>query len=106
MTEPSIATQTTCGQCGSVLPVEHGSQFVTCEFCGTTSYVDKARAVFHYALRVTVREDDALAALRRWMAGNETVRTWTKRRASSGRPLSIFPCGWSRRSRARVSGCS
>jgi LSD1 subclass zinc finger protein len=74
MTDASIATQINCGQCGSLLPVEHGSQFVTCEFCSTTSFVDKARAVFHYALRVTVRENDALSALRRWMAGNETVK--------------------------------
>ena len=41
MTKASIATQTTCGQCGSALPVEHGSQFVTCEFCGTRSFVTK-----------------------------------------------------------------
>jgi len=91
MTEPSIATQTTCGQCGSALPVEHGSQFVTCEFCGTTSFVDKARAVFHYALRVTVREDDALAALRRWMAGNETVKGLDKKARVERPAFEYFP---------------
>jgi LSD1 subclass zinc finger protein len=70
MTDSSVATQIQCGQCGAVLPVEAGTQFVTCAFCGTTSFVDKTRAVLHYAVRVTVRENDALAALRRWMAGN------------------------------------
>lgn len=74
MTESSVATQISCGQCGAELTVEHGAVYVTCEFCGTTSFVDKARAVFHYSLRVTVHETDALAALRRWMAGNETVK--------------------------------
>jgi hypothetical protein len=71
--------------------VEHGSQFVACEFCGTTSFVDKARAVFHYALRLTVREEDALSALRRWMAGNETVKG-LDRKAQIERPaFEYFP---------------
>ncbi|NIP54489.1 MAG: hypothetical protein GWN30_20830, partial [Gammaproteobacteria bacterium] len=64
------AAQVLCRQCNAPLPVEQGAQFITCEFCGTTNFVDKGRAVFHYAVRTTVRENDALAALRRWMAGN------------------------------------
>jgi len=91
MTESSMATQINCGQCGSVLPVEHGSQFVTCVYCGTTSFVDKARAVFHYALRVTVREEDALSALRRWMAGNETVKDLDKKAQIERPHLDYFP---------------
>ena len=73
MTDPGT-NEVKCGQCGSVLAVEHGSYYVTCEFCGTTSFVDKARAVFHYALRVTIGQEEALPALRRWMAGDETVK--------------------------------
>lgn len=67
-------TQIPCQQCGAPLPIEQGTRFVKCEFCGATNFVDKARAVFHYALKQTVRDTDAVAALRRWMAGNQTVK--------------------------------
>lgn len=73
-TIPTPATQISCQQCGAPLPVAQGTRFVKCEFCGATNFVDKARAVFHYALKQTVRDTDALAALRRWMAGNATVK--------------------------------
>lgn len=75
MTTPSPAeTQILCYQCAAVLPVEQGTQFATCEFCGTTNFVDKSGAVLHYAVRMTVPEKDAVAALRRWMGGNDTVK--------------------------------
>jgi LSD1 subclass zinc finger protein len=67
-------TQLLCRQCAALLPVEQGSQYVTCSFCNATNYVDKGRAVFHYVVRETVRENEAVAALRRWMAGNATVK--------------------------------
>ena len=67
-------TQIPCQQCGAPLPIEQGTRFVKCAFCGATNFVDKARAVFHYALKQTVRDTDAVAALRRWMAGNQTVK--------------------------------
>jgi LSD1 subclass zinc finger protein len=73
-TATPITTQIPCQQCAAPLPVEQGTRFVKCEFCGATNFVDKARAVFHYALQQTVRDTDALAALRRWMAGNQTVK--------------------------------
>ena len=79
MSDSPVTTQMQCQQCGAVLPVETGTQFVTCAYCGTTNYVDKTRAVFHYAVRVTVRESDALSALRRWMAGNATVKDLDKK---------------------------
>ena len=69
-----VDTQVLCRQCASVLPVKQGTQFITCEFCGTTNFVDKREAVLHYAVRDTINETDALAALRRWMAGNDTVK--------------------------------
>lgn len=87
------ATQILCRQCSAPLPVETGTQFVTCEFCGTTNFVDKGRAVFHYAVRTTVRENDALAALRRWMAGNKTVKDLDKK-AHIERPIFQFFPMW------------
>ncbi len=90
MTDPGTEN-VRCGQCGSVLTVEHGSQFVTCEFCGTTSFVDKARAVFHYALRVTVDKEEALPALRRWMAGDETVKNLDSKAKIDEPAFEFFP---------------
>jgi hypothetical protein len=71
--------------------VEYGSQFVTCEFCGTTSFVDKSRTVFHYALRVTVGEDEAPSTLRRWMAGDETVKNLDKKAQIEQPVFEYFP---------------
>jgi LSD1 subclass zinc finger protein len=65
MADSTIGTQINCRQCAAPLPIEQGTQFVTCGFCGATNFVDKARAVFHYSVRSTVREADALSALRR-----------------------------------------
>lgn len=74
MSSTPAAVQILCRQCSAPLPVEQGTQLVTCEFCGTSNFVEKGRTVFHYAVRPTVNEDAAEAALRRWMAGNETVK--------------------------------
>jgi hypothetical protein len=80
-----------CQQCSAVLPVEQGSQFVTCQYCGTTNFVDKSRAVLHYLVRSTVQEETALTALRRWMAGNATVKD-LDRKAQIERPtFEYFP---------------
>ena len=67
-------TDLVCQQCAAPLQVSPGSQFVTCEFCNTDNFVDKSGVVLHYAVQTTVREPDAVAALRRWMAGNKTVK--------------------------------
>ena len=91
MSDSPVATQMQCQQCGAVLPVETGTQFVTCAYCGTTNYVDKTRAVFHYAVRVTVHESDALSALRRWMAGNATVKDLDKKANIAPLAFQYFP---------------
>jgi hypothetical protein len=86
-----MPSQVLCRQCSAPLPVKQGVQFFTCEFCGTTNFVDKGRAVFHYAVRTTVRENDAEAALRRWMGGNQTVKE-LDRKAQIERPVfELFP---------------
>lgn len=51
-----------------------GHRFVTCAFCGTTLFVDRAQVVFHYRLPPLLAGEEAKAALRRWMAGNDTVK--------------------------------
>lgn len=77
--ETYVPNQINCYQCGAPLPVTQGSQFATCEFCGATNYVDKSGAVLHYAVKETISQDDATAALRRWMGGNQTVKDLDKK---------------------------
>lgn len=74
MAEIEASTQLLCRQCAAALPVEQGAKYATCEFCGTVNFVDKSEAVLHYAVRPTIDEGKAAAALRRWMAGNQTAK--------------------------------
>jgi hypothetical protein len=74
-----------------VLPVEQGTQFVTCEFCQTSNFVDKSGAVLHYLVRDTLGEAEALAALRRWMAGNDTVKDLDKKSQIGTPQFQLFP---------------
>jgi hypothetical protein len=69
-----IESSVVCTQCGGKNEVPTGDQLVTCVFCNTTLFVDRARVVFHYRLPPLLTEEEALAALRRWMAGNDTVK--------------------------------
>ncbi|MCI0393356.1 MAG: hypothetical protein L0332_00425 [Chloroflexi bacterium] len=91
MATTPVATQILCRQCTAPLAVEQGVSLVTCEFCGTANVVDKSQAVFHYAVRQTVRENDAVAALRRWMAGNKTVKDLDKKAQIEGPVFQLFP---------------
>jgi LSD1 subclass zinc finger protein len=80
-----------CQQCAAPLRVSPGSQFVTCEFCGTDNFVDKSGVVIHYAVQTTVREPDAVAALRRWMAGNQTVKGLDEKAQITETIYQLFP---------------
>ncbi|MCB8943578.1 MAG: hypothetical protein H6658_07470 [Ardenticatenaceae bacterium] len=80
-----------CMQCAAPLPVEQGSQFVICEFCGTTNFVDKSSVVQHYVVRETVAEPDAVSALRRWMAGNQTVKDLDEKAVIERPSFQLFP---------------
>lgn len=90
-TSPTTPVQVLCRQCAAPLPVEQGTQYATCEFCQTTNFIDKGRVVFHYAVRQTLRENDALAALRRWMAGNETVKGLDSQAQIEAGRFQLFP---------------
>jgi LSD1 subclass zinc finger protein len=91
---PSV--QLLCRQCSAPLPVEQGAKLVECEYCGTTNYVEKGRTVFHYVVRTTVRENDALAALRRWMGGNQTVKDLDKKAKIEVTNFQLFPMWFTR----------
>jgi hypothetical protein len=74
MAEITASTQLLCQQCAAALVVEQGAQYATCEYCGTVNFLDKSESVLHYAVRPTLDDTKAAAALRRWMAGNQTVK--------------------------------
>lgn len=74
MADIQASTQLLCQQCAAVLPVEQGAAYTTCEYCGTVNFLDKSQAVLHYAVLPTLDATNTQAALRRWMAGNDTVK--------------------------------
>ena len=86
---PSV--QILCRQCSAPLPIEQGTNLTECEYCGTTNYVDRSKTVLHFVVRTTVRENDALAALRRWMAGNKTVKDLDKKAKIQRIQFQLFP---------------
>lgn len=63
-----------CTQCGAEGVLESGQRFLTCRFCDATLFVDRSGVVGHYRLPRLLGADEAKAACRRWMAGNETVK--------------------------------
>jgi len=77
MTAASVPLPTNefhCAQCGGTLHPDEGQLFLTCPYCGSAVYLDKAKVVFHWSLACTVTPEAAAAGLRRWMAGNQTVK--------------------------------
>jgi hypothetical protein len=90
--EPSAGTTTIqCPQCGGESPLPTGRQLVRCPFCSGTLFVDRSAVVSHYSLPTLLDGDEAAAALRRWMAGNETVKGLDRRaQVQSLEPLT-FP---------------
>lgn len=66
--------QINCSQCGAQVDISEGQTFVKCPFCESALYIDKSRVVFHYYIEAAFPEDEAEKNLRRWMAGNLTVK--------------------------------
>ena len=85
------ASTLNCSQCGGELHPDEGQIFITCPFCGTTVYIDKSRVVFHWALAPTLNQEQAQAALMRWMAGNQTVKDLDRKAVISGFTFEYFP---------------
>jgi predicted RNA-binding Zn-ribbon protein involved in translation (DUF1610 family) len=80
-----------CTQCGGELHPDEGQIFLICPYCGAAVYVDKARVVFHWYLAPTLNEQDAAASLRRWMAGNQTVKDLDQKASMQGSAFEYFP---------------
>jgi hypothetical protein len=84
-------TEIHCAQCGGTLHPEAGQVFLVCPYCGSAVYVDKSQVVFHYALGCTVTPEAAASNLRRWMAGNQTVKDLDRKARVVGSTFQYFP---------------
>lgn len=80
-----------CTQCSGELHPDEGQFFITCPYCNSTVYLDKARVVFHWRLAPTLDDAAAAASLARWMAGNDTVKDLDKKSRILGQTFQYFP---------------
>jgi hypothetical protein len=64
---------------------------LTCPYCSSTVYLDKSRVVFHWSLNCTLSPEEAAANLRRWMAGNQTVKDLDRKSQVTSSTFQYFP---------------
>jgi predicted RNA-binding Zn-ribbon protein involved in translation (DUF1610 family) len=86
-----VSTQLTCTQCGGELHPDEGQTFLACPYCGATVYLDKSHVVFHWYVAPTLGEQEATAALYRWMSGSQTVKDLDKKARLVGSAFQYFP---------------
>jgi hypothetical protein len=77
--QAAAASTVTCPQCGGECPLAAGERVLTCPFCSVSLFADRSAVVSHYWLPRLLDRDEAAAALRRWMVGNETVKDLDRR---------------------------
>jgi hypothetical protein len=99
--DASLPLQTVqCTQCGGELHPDEGQIFLTCPYCNSTVYLDKAQVVFHWYLAPTLDETKARSTLRRWMAGNQTVKDLDKKSRLVSGSFEYFPVWYFKRRQA------
>lgn len=100
MVSPATTT-INCSQCGGELHPDEGQIFVTCPYCSATVYLDRSRVVFHWYLAPTLNDQQATAALYRWMSGSQTVKDLDKKARLVGQSFQFFPLWYFKRKTAR-----
>ena len=83
--------QIICTQCGGSVKLAEGARFAICPFCGSALYLDRSKVVFHFVISPTISQEEAQGKLRRWMAGNETVKDLDVHAAIVQQELIYFP---------------
>jgi len=63
-----------CPQCGGENVLPSGTALLLCTFCGASIFVDRSQVVSHYRVPRLIDAAGARESLRRWMAGNDTVK--------------------------------
>ena len=69
-----LSMQIKCTQCGADVTVQQDETFIECPFCASALFLDKRKVVFHYLLNSNFKPNEAEGNLKRWMAGNHTVK--------------------------------
>jgi hypothetical protein len=87
-----------CPQCGGDNALPSGERVLECAFCGASLFVDRSGIVGHYRLPRLLDQERAGAALKRWMAGNDTVKDLDRKSTIRSVEPITFPV-WMFRSR-------
>lgn len=66
--------QIKCTQCGADVTIQQDETFIECPFCASALFLDKRKVVFHYVINSNFKPNEAEGNLKRWMAGNHTVK--------------------------------
>ena len=88
---PVSANAIACTQCGGENELASGRRLLRCQYCDATLFVDRGGVVNHYRLPPLLGADEARAALRRWMAGNKTVKDLDKKSSIDSLSAISFP---------------
>lgn len=86
-----------CPQCGGANPLPTGVRLLTCQYCDAALFVDRSGLVSHYRLPRQLDAREAERALRRWMAGNDTVKDLDKKATGVSVEPILFPVWMFRR---------
>ena len=89
-----------CPQCGAESPIPAGERILACPFCDTPLFIDRSGVVGHFRLPRLLGREPATAALRRWMAGNRTVKDLDRKSRIVSVEAVTFPL-WMFRTRQR-----
>ena len=80
-----------CTQCGADVDVLQDETFIECPFCSSALYLDKKKVVFHYVVANNFKPNEAEGNLKRWMAGNHTVKDLDKKAQITKTSFYYFP---------------
>jgi DNA-directed RNA polymerase subunit RPC12/RpoP len=83
--------QIKCTQCGADVTVQQDETFIDCPYCGSALYLDKKKVVFHYVINSNFKPNEAEGNLKRWMAGNHTVKDLDKKAVMGKSEFYYFP---------------
>jgi len=92
-----MASHLECPQCGGDNPLPSGARLLVCQFCDAALFVDRSGLVSHYRLPRMLDRGEAESALRRWMAGNDTVKDLDKKATGVRLTPLLFPVWMFRR---------
>ncbi|MGA2668466.1 MAG: hypothetical protein ABSF32_06060 [Ignavibacteria bacterium] len=83
--------QIKCTQCGADVDVQQDETFIECPYCNSSLFLDKRKVVFHYVIANNFKPNEAEGNLKRWMAGNHTVKDLDKKSQIAKTSFYYFP---------------